>query len=375
MTAKLSAPKIKALASIRESGNYGPARSNTVTALETAKLFYVIPSTTGGFPKLALTRAGNLALDATLAKQAKAPVITPAPVRPLYMRRADAISMFEVLGYGVAENGVWMRSVGAHISTRFFTYTADLVEGNWIACDDEGDPQQRPTNPLADKTPLEIDTRAAVLDARLYTLHALHAKHLRDIHLSVGSRVTRHGGRKGWSMTDEDAVTAAQIQAARTDLKPWESAPTTALAGLAEVEAEMVTNRDESTLIDAEYDRRPWSRFVGVAGGHVHSGMWCTGGTIRPTTLRTWNPTLSGLSVADAVEKLGHHLCTLCFPSAPVEWTQGTRKVDDSCSGSGQAEVPGTYISRAAPLGKCRGCDRLQSMTPRGYVRKHKAPK
>jgi hypothetical protein len=286
------------------------------------------------------------------------------------MIQADAISMFEVLGYGKAENGVWMRAVGAHISSSFFVYKEDLV-AIWFACDDEGDTPVRPADPIADKTPMELDTRASELDNRLFTLRAWHAKHLADIHRAVGSRVTRHGGRKGWSMSDEEAVAAAQEKITHT-LMPWDADPTNALAKLGKVEAEMVANRAESDLIEAEYARRPWSRFIGVPGGHIHSGMWCMGGTIRPTTERTWHPALSGLSVAEAVEKLGTVLCTHCFPSAPVEWTQGAAKADDSCPGSGQAEVPGTLRHGTPTLGQCRGCSRLQALTPRGYVRKHK---
>jgi hypothetical protein len=318
MARKLSTAQVTALTSIRENGHAGPAKSNTVTSLETAKLFRIVPSRTGGFDKFVLTRNGNVALDAAIAKS--------APVAEVKAEAAPAAPV-------------------------------------------------APANPLADKTPLEIDTRAADLDAALYKLDALHGIHLRDIHLAVGDRVTRHGGRKGWSMSDEDAVAAAQVKAARTDLKPWDNDPTTSLTALAGIEAEMIANRAESDLIEAEYARRPWTRFVGVAGGHIHSGIWCMGGTIRPTTIRTWAPALSGLEIADAVAKLGPTLCTHCFPSAPVEWTQGVAKVDDSCSGSGRSEVQGTYRRGTPGWGTCQECRTGQSMTPRGYIRKHKTPK
>jgi exonuclease VII small subunit len=35
---------------------------------------------------------------------------------------------------------------------------------------------------------------------------------------------------------------------------------------------------------------------------------------------------LSGLTEADAVEEYGEILCSICYPSAPVEWTNGVNK-------------------------------------------------
>lgn len=77
-------------------------------------------------------------------------------------------------------------------------------------------------------------------------------------------------------------------------------------------------------LLDAEYEG--WSRFFIVknTNGHIHSSMDCS--TCYPTTVFGWLPQLSGLTEADAVEEWGGILCSVCFPSAPVEWTEGTNK-------------------------------------------------
>src|SRR4029077_18387913 len=82
-------------------------------------------------------------------------------------------------------------------------------------------------------------------------------------------------------------------------------------------------NRAEAATLDAEYDSRPWTRYIAVMGGHIHSGYWCAGGTIRRTTIRQWAPLLSGKTAGDAVAELGEALCTHCYPSAPVAWTAG----------------------------------------------------
>lgn len=66
-----------------------------------------------------------------------------------------------------------------------------------------------------------------------------------------------------------------------------------------------------------------WSRFFLVTSskGHIHSSMDCS--TCRAQTTFGWLPNLSGQSEAEAVEECGPALCSVCFPSAPVEWTTG----------------------------------------------------
>ena len=60
--------------------------------------------------------------------------------------------------------------------------------------------------------------------------------------------------------------------------------------------------------------------------GRAHPLLDDTARPAYPTTSFSWLPTLSGLSEADAVEAHGAILCTVCFPSAPVEWTGGVAK-------------------------------------------------
>lgn len=69
-----------------------------------------------------------------------------------------------------------------------------------------------------------------------------------------------------------------------------------------------------------------WSRFFLVqnTNGHIHSNMDCW--TCFYNTQYAWLTELSGLTEAEAVEEFGGILCSVCFPSAPVEWTTGTNK-------------------------------------------------
>jgi hypothetical protein len=66
-----------------------------------------------------------------------------------------------------------------------------------------------------------------------------------------------------------------------------------------------------------------WSRFWLVVSsvGHIHSTTACT--TCFVTTEFALLPELSGSTEAEAVAGYGAVLCTVCFPSAPVEWTGG----------------------------------------------------
>lgn len=318
MAATLSTPKVTALASIRDHGHYGPAKTNTVTALETAKLFYIEPNRHGGFDKLHLTTGGREALAAAETKAAA--------------KAAKAVTA----------------------------------------------PEVAPVTSLAEQTPVKIDTRAAELDARYGRLVALRTVTADRLQRFAGQRPlsSTRSGHKTWALDTADAVARVRRALAVNAIASWDiPIAVEALAQLAALDAELTANRAEAAAIDVEYDRRPWSRFVGVSGGHIHSGIWCAGGSIQPTTVRTWAPELSGLSVAEAVEKLGPRLCTHCFPSAPVEWTRGVDKADDSCSGSGRSEVHGTYHRGSPGWGTCQGCGTTQTMTPRGLVRKHKRAK
>ena len=71
--------------------------------------------------------------------------------------------------------------------------------------------------------------------------------------------------------------------------------------------------------VEAQYEG--WSRFFLVPAGHIHRSMSCSScNKGRSATVFSWLTDLSGLGEADAVAAHGAHLCTVCFPTAPVEW-------------------------------------------------------
>lgn len=90
---------------------------------------------------------------------------------------------------------------------------------------------------------------------------------------------------------------------------------------LERLDAERVPVAAEVADLNSRYTG--WSRFFLVRnnGGHIHSSMNCS--TCFASTLFGWLPTVSGKTEADAVTEFGPVLCTICFPSAPVEYTGG----------------------------------------------------
>jgi hypothetical protein len=83
----------------------------------------------------------------------------------------------------------------------------------------------------------------------------------------------------------------------------------------------------EAARYAAEREYGGWSRFfllTSSAHGHIHRNMRCS--TCRWDSQYAWLPELSGLTEADAVAEYGSILCSVCFPSAPVEWTNGVNK-------------------------------------------------
>lgn len=141
-------------------------------------------------------------------------------------------------------------------------------------------------------------------------------------------------------------------------------------ARAAVIEAEAAPLKDAAIALDkAEYEG--WSRFYLVE--HIHSNAHCS--SFRPTTRVGWLPDVSGLTEAEAVAEHGATLCSICFPSAPVELT--TKPVDEStCSGSGKpipADLPKRRGFAAGNWVTCPDCGAHVGTPNNAYrIRKHK---
>jgi hypothetical protein len=207
---------------------------------------------------------------------------------------------------------------------------------------------------LTTASPVEIDTALAEIYSRLYAEYDNGARILKWIKdMKDGLAKKREGNRSYSSYTDE----------ALADLHTRYEA--------SQEKAQVIFQ--ETLPYENEYARRPWTRFflVSNSGGHIHSSMHCS--TCYPTTRYGWLPNLSGLTEAEAVAAHGAILCTVCYPSAPVEYTD--RRDPSACSGSGQ------YFDRDQPhrtgyysgnWATCPGCGTRQTVSKIGKIRKHK---
>lgn len=225
---------------------------------------------------------------------------------------------------------------------------------------------------LSAATPRRVDERCARLDSELSTAHAVISASVRTAHDIAGDRGRGAGKRKQYELshTDAEKIMREKVTADTVDLS-YRSAAPGVVKRLDEARDTVLRIEAERDQLDAEYDRRPWTRFITVAGGHIHSGRWCVAGTIRPTTDVNWTPLLSGMNEVTALTYLaeyGHALCTHCFPNAPVI-KPTTQK---HCTGKGGWYKPGTH-KRGYPngTGECPECDKRVPLTPNGYIRAH----
>lgn len=198
------------------------------------------------------------------------------------------------------------------------------------------------------------------------------------VHDGLGERrgPSHYEGRRfvsgEWPTLDEEVVKLAEATLVDDSAPEWRVGHVRRVLGeLASASAAVVEARAAFAPLDAEWDRRGgWSRFFIVQNnnGHIHSNMHCSTCYVR--TQFGWLPDLSGLTEADAVEAHGTILCSVCFPSAPVEWTVG-RQAPTGCAGSGMAPAGATDRVGMRTYGECSVCHTRQLVTGSG-IRKHK---
>lgn len=194
---------------------------------------------------------------------------------------------------------------------------------------------------LADASPVEIDTELARIHGDILRVTAQHAYIVDHVLSHAGLRHYRGNGRYDVTGTFRDGVArlnayletyAAWVASNYNEafrVKPLSNFACTPdaeeLARLVEEESDLTAKRyelwAEANQLEAEYRRRPWSRYhlVTSSAGHIHSSTHCQ--TCRITTEYGWLPDMSGQSEAEAMATLGPNaeaLCTVCFPSAPV---------------------------------------------------------
>lgn len=174
------------------------------------------------------------------------------------------------------------------------------------------------------------------------------------------------------------SLDGGQSRATVAQVRGIEAPSAEVVEALAKLDAALVANASANQAV-SDHDKanyQGWQRFFLVSGGHIHSSTSCH--SLYPTTRIGWLPELSGETEAEAVAAHGALLCTHCFPTAPVEWTDG-RKADDDlwCAGGGTWDYP----RETARMGYCTGnygvcthCNERITITSTGKMRKHKKP-
>jgi hypothetical protein len=244
-----------------------------------------------------------------------------------------------------------------------------------------------PTLPadLTTATPPDLDAHFAELSGREQAIQSriTAACELARVMADEKPMYLTRARIKFWETSDEQAIARARELAATTErkpAKPWRSADSvhTAVERYDDAMADLYEIRREQAPLVAEWTRRGgWSRFfeVDANNGHIHSSMTCqTCNRNGKLTRFGWHPELSGLTEADAVEALGPKLCTVCFPSAPLEWTFGTPK-PAACENAPVKEGTRTrsYGIANTRYGDCTQCaaTRIQ-INSNGRLRRHK---
>lgn len=241
------------------------------------------------------------------------------------------------------------------------------------------------TQNLNTLSPRQFDEELAeIYKGHAKTLSALE-RHLNDIHYAAKDRKEGRGRDRRWTLTDAEAKARVEAIAADATLKPWTiKEANDRLARLQEAnEAVAIMEALIAERDDVFQARGGWARFFLVenVNGHIHSSMHCS--SCRPTTQFSWLPSVSDKTEKEAVADHGPMLCTKCFPSAPVEWTnywelEEARKQAEACEGSGTTDwVEGTtrFGFVAGNGGTCSHCNGYAAATASRNIRKHKPGK
>lgn len=200
---------------------------------------------------------------------------------------------------------------------------------------------------------------------------------LEQLHRIVGDRKRYVGRQQVWGMDDIEVLERAE---AGIGVAPYEARQVADLLVLrTDRQTAIATLSGRIRELQDIYRAHRWSRFFLVQDGHIHSSQACH--TCRVTTEMGWLPDLSGETEEQAVAAHGALLCTVCFPSAPVEWTNHYEKLEEAkkaarCAGSGRMYNPNKEreLRQMSKWGYCQECDTIQTVTPNGNIRAHKPP-
>lgn len=185
------------------------------------------------------------------------------------------------------------------------------------------------TETLTRQRKVEIDTRLAEIAYELWRTEHPLASAADSIHRAANDEKVvgepDAWGRKPqpkWAKTLAECI-AIITPAAESATPDQYSRERYALAEYAEIVEKRNKLSDEMHYLDEIWRDHHWTRFYYVQNqnGHIHKDMYCS--TCYATTQYQWLTDLSDQTEAEAVASFGEVLCSVCYPSAPTEWTNG----------------------------------------------------
>lgn len=178
------------------------------------------------------------------------------------------------------------------------------------------------TETLTRQRKVEIDTRIADIAYALHRLSYEIRNESETLHRAAGDE--RIPGPKDQYGRFERVwqKSLAECIALITDLPAdhWAKSTLAKYDSLRADEADLLAEQKSLNAIWLEHN---WSRFYYVQNnnGHIHKDTYCS--TCYDTTKFAWLTDLSDQTEAEAVESFGKVLCSVCYPSAPTDWTDG----------------------------------------------------
>jgi hypothetical protein len=219
--------------------------------------------------------------------------------------------------------------------------------------------------------PVTVDTELARIWTETAKAEASLAGTVASAHRIAGDRGYYAGRTKVYALSGGQCLAAVRTLAETDETYKGREAADL-LARRAGYQAEHDALRAEAAPLEAEFAAAPWTRFFLVQGGHIHSSTSCsTCNNGATATTFGWLPALSGLTEADAVAAHGAILCTVCYPSAPVEWTNG-REVEAAAKAAARCPGTGKYVPGNRRYVRCPDCSATVARTPSGLTRAHK---
>lgn len=210
-----------------------------------------------------------------------------------------------------------------------------------------------------DKTPMDVDAKLENLYVKIYKNDNYRNYYVKNIHKLIGDKEHRFNGYK---YSDDEALSLLKEKINSGDPRLGYVGERS-ISSLERIDSENSSLKTEAKKLEKVHRQHGWNRFFVVDRGHIHNNMNCsTCNKNNKMTKFGWLPDLSGKTEKEAVEQHGAKLCTVCFPSAPSEYTNyyellEKKKEDNKCPGSNTVDyVEGT---KKGKYGECSYCHEI----------------